>query len=558
MEKEKKIVNFTDLKIWQKAHKLMLTIYEIIKKFPKEKMFQLSNQTRKIRISVNFNPNEGFERSFFSGFELPTFKAAITIYALVLGMVALILVSGIIGFIIFELNLIEKRTASNKAFDIAEAGIEYYKWCINNAINCDLEKDYTDINGTAIGKFKIEIQTNSNCNQIISHEIVSTGWTYKFPEITKKISVLYARESVAKYAYVLNSNVWVGSDHVIRGPYHSNGGIRFDGTNVSTVTSAQENWECTNSFGCGPEGVGYGQGLCPSECQIRNHRCICPGTFSTTRNSNRDLFSYPIPQFDFVGITADLSQIKNAAQNLGGIYLPPSNQINPQGRGWHLRFFVDANEQAKVEARIITALSATCAYSLEDDGFPSCGNSVDGYYQWNYFNITSEYIYQTYNVPDSCSAIFVEDNLWPEGTIKGKVVLASANLIDTNKDTDVILNYSLQYAGSGNDGLTLIGERNIFVGPNSPNNMTLNGIFIAQKGRFSRNHYQNNIKESLTIKGSIISSGRVGTQWINLGGHIMSGYINRETYVDQNLLYNPPVFTPYLSSQFKKARWEEK
>jgi hypothetical protein len=485
-------------------------------------------------------------------------KATITIYALVFGAVFLILLEGIVGFILFSINLIEKRIAWHKAFDIAEAGIEYYKWCINNNVNCQFEKEYTDINGNAIGKFKIEVQPNSNCGQVISHQITSTGWTYKFPEIKRKISLLYARESVAKYAYILNSNVWVGSDQIIRGPYHSNGGIRFDGTNFSIVSSAQQNWECTNSFGCGPSGVGYGFGLCPPECQIINQKCICPGVFSTTQNSNRDLFLYPIPQFDFTGITADLNQIKNAAQNLGGIYLPPAKKINPQGKGWHLRFFVDAvTGEPKVEAKIVTQLSCTCGFSYEYDGFPICQNSETGYYQWNCFTITSEVSYQTFTISSSCSVIFVEDNLWPEGTIKGKVTVASANLIDTNKPTDVILNYNLDYAGTGNDGLTLISQRNIFIGPVSPNNMILKGIFIAQTGRFSRNHYQGNIKESLTITGSIISSGRVGTQWVNQGGHIISGYLHRETYLDPNLLYNPPVFTPYLTSQFKKVRWQE-
>jgi len=485
-------------------------------------------------------------------------KASITIYALVFGMVFLILLGGVIGFILFNLTLIEKRIAWYKAFDIAEAGIEYYKWCINNNVNCELEKEYTDINGNAIGKFKIEVQTNLNCQEVVSHQIISAGWTYKFPEIKRKISVLYGRESVAKYAFISNSNVWVGPDHTILGPYYSNGGIRFDGTNLSNVSSAQENWECTNSFGCGPNGVGYGEGLCPPECQIINKKCICPGVFSTTQNSKRDLFLYPIPQFDFTGITADLNQIKNAAQNLGGIYLKPAKQINSEGKGWHLKFSIDSvTGETKVEAKIITKLSPTCGFSYENDGFPSCGNSQNGYYQWNYFTITSETTYQTFTISNSCAVIFVEDNLWPEGTIKGKITVASANLIDTNKPTDIILNYNLDYAGTGNDGLTLISQRNILIGPNSPNDMVLKGIFIAQNGRFSRNHYQNNIKESLTITGSIISSGRVGTQWINLGGHIISGYINRETYVDTNLLYNPPTYTPYLTSQFKKVRWQE-
>jgi hypothetical protein len=87
--------------------------------------------------------------------------------------------------------------------------------------------------------------------------------------------------------------------------------------------------------------------------------------------------------------------------------------------------------------------------------------------------------------------------------------------------------------------------------------MTLRGIFVAQKGRFSRNHYPGNTRQSLTIYGSIVSNGRVGTQWVSIGGHVVSGYLNRETYVDSSLIYEPPVFTPFLSSQFKIVKWEE-
>jgi hypothetical protein len=471
-------------------------------------------------------------------------KGIITTYVLVFGAIFLILLMGILGFILMQLKIARQKVAWNEALEIAEAGINYYRWCLNNEVStsCQLEKEYEDISGKIIGKFQIQFQENSNCGVVISQRIQSLGWTYKYPDLKREISVFYGKESVAKYSYILNSNVWVGPDHIIRGPYHSNGGVRFDGQNLSTVSSALQEWVCTNSFGCGPQGVGYGFGLCPPECEIINNQCVCPGVFSTTQNSNQDLFIFPIPPFDFDGITTDLAQIKNAAQNLGGIYLPPSNQIDSEGKGWHLIF----NNDGTFEARIITELSPTYAYSLEEG------------WHYDYFTITSEYTYQIFSIPTSCSAIFVEDNLWPEGEIKGKVTVASADLANPNQDTDVILQGNLDYTSTdGSDGLTLIGERNVLISPNSPDNMILRGIFIAQKGRFSRNHYPGNIKDSLIIYGSIVSNGRVGTQWINIGGHVVSGYLNRETYVDLNLIYEPPVFTPFLSSQFKIVKWEE-
>jgi len=462
-------------------------------------------------------------------------KGIITAYLLFFGAIFLILLSGLLGFILLQLRHSAQRISWNEAFQIAESGIHYYRWCLNNEVtqNCLTEREYQDLAGNPIGKFSLEIDTTSNCGLTISQKIVSTGWTYKYPDIKRKIAISYGRESVAKYSYILNSNVWVGADHEIRGPYHSNGGIRFDGENQSIVSSAQETWLCTSSFGCDYL-------ACPSGCVREGSACRCPGVFTTTENSNPDLFSFPIPPFDFNAITVDLAQMKSASQS-SGIYLPPSKTIDPRGKGYHLIFKSDGT----VEVRIITGLSPTLAYSLEEG------------WHYDYFTITSEYTYNTYTIPSACSVIFVEDNLWPEGVIKGKVTVASANLIDPNLDTDVILQANIDYtAKDGSDGLTLIGQRNVLIGPDSPNEMELRGIFVAQKGRFSRNHYPNNIREKLEIYGSMISNGRVGTKWVS-GSQVVSGYLKRETYVDPYLLYNPPVFTPFISPQYKIVSWEE-
>lgn len=462
-------------------------------------------------------------------------KGVVITYVLVFGIIFLILLGGLLGFILLQLRLSAQKVAWNEALDIAEAGADYYRWCLNNEVepNCLTEKDYFDPAGNLIGKFSLQITPTISCGETIQRKIVSTGWTKQFPEIKRKVSILYARESVAKYPYILNDNVWIGADHEIRGPYHSNGGIRMDGENQSLVTSAKENWICTSSFGCS---------LCPTTagCWISGTNCLCPGVFTTTQNSNPDLFSFPIPSFDFAGITIDLAQMKNSAQT-SGIYLPPSVDINPQGKGYHLKF----QNNGTFEIWIITQLSPTYAYSLEEG------------WHYDYFTITNEYLYNTYTIPLACSVVFIEDNLWLEGEVKGRVTVVSANLINPNLDTDVILLGNIDYTTlDGSDGLALIGERNVLIGPQSPNQMELRGIFVAQKGRFSRNHYPSNIREKLEISGSIVSNGRVGTQWIS-GGQIVSGYLKRESYFDSNLVYSPPPFVPYINPDFKIIKWEE-
>jgi len=60
-----RIEKFTDLKTWQEAHKVVLDVYQITKKFPKEELFGLSNQMRRSAVSVTSNIAEGFGRNTF-------------------------------------------------------------------------------------------------------------------------------------------------------------------------------------------------------------------------------------------------------------------------------------------------------------------------------------------------------------------------------------------------------------------------------------------------------------------------------------------------------------
>lgn len=56
------IKQFTDLHTWQESHHLVLMIYKIIKNFPKEEMFALSDQMRRASVSITSNIAEGFGR----------------------------------------------------------------------------------------------------------------------------------------------------------------------------------------------------------------------------------------------------------------------------------------------------------------------------------------------------------------------------------------------------------------------------------------------------------------------------------------------------------------
>jgi len=53
---------FRELRVWQKAHGLVLEIYRITEKFPDKERFGLISQMRRSAVSVPVNIAEGFKR----------------------------------------------------------------------------------------------------------------------------------------------------------------------------------------------------------------------------------------------------------------------------------------------------------------------------------------------------------------------------------------------------------------------------------------------------------------------------------------------------------------
>lgn len=53
---------FTDLRVWQKGHKIVLHIYKITKSFPREEQYGLVSQLQRAAVSITSNIAEGFGR----------------------------------------------------------------------------------------------------------------------------------------------------------------------------------------------------------------------------------------------------------------------------------------------------------------------------------------------------------------------------------------------------------------------------------------------------------------------------------------------------------------
>ena len=347
--------------------------------------------------------------------------------------------------------------------------------------------------------------------------------------VERTVSARYAQPTVAEYAYIINSNVWAGDDRQIFGPYHSNQGVRMDGTNFSTVTSGLTSWTCTSSFGCsGSQTV--------------------DGVFSSTANANSLLFAFPSAPINFTDLALDLAAIENSALNEGGIHIPYSNAY-----GYRLRFNGDGTVTVW---RVTNTLSYT-AQSSE-------GTFTERNIIW------SESIHDTYTIDNTCPLIFVADKVWLEGTLDQRVTLAAAGTTVSGANPDIILQNNILYNDPVEDGLLAIAEDNVLLGVDVPNNMTVNGIFIAQNGRFGRNHYSDlptswwwgydydpyQYRNSLSVNGTIVSNGRVGTKWSS-GSTWISGFENRTNTYDRNLVNNPPPLVPNTSDVYEFVEWRE-
>jgi four helix bundle protein len=57
-----KIRSFTDLIVWQHAHQLAITIYQLTRSFPREETYGLTSQIRRAAVSISANIAEGFKR----------------------------------------------------------------------------------------------------------------------------------------------------------------------------------------------------------------------------------------------------------------------------------------------------------------------------------------------------------------------------------------------------------------------------------------------------------------------------------------------------------------
>lgn len=436
-------------------------------------------------------------------------KGVIMVYLIIVIFVFLMIMQPVVSVMVGKFKLLRTTIDREMALQIAEAGINYYQWRLAH-----FPEDYTDGTGQAgpylhdykdkdtqetVGQFSLVITPPSSGSTVV--QIESTGWGSSSPNIKRTVTVKYGIQSMAKYAFLSNDVIWIGDMETVNGLMHSNNGIRFDGVGNAPITSAKSTYSCPGSQG--------------SPCPADN----MPGVWGSASQDVQNFWKYPVPAIDFSSLTSDFAGIKELAE-IGGIYLAPSNK-----QGYSLVFSADGK------------VSVYKVVNLENND-----------YKKRNFEFVQD-------VPQN-GIIYAEDNVWVEGVVKGKVTVAAAVLpYDSSNAPTIYIPNNIVYSDKdGSDVLGLISQKDVYVTYSAPTNLEVDAALVAQTGSVRFPFYSGNIKDSISVYGSIMSFIQWTWTWVS-GSTVVSGYRNTYSSYDANLLYGPPPSFPLSPSGYQTLDW---
>ena len=459
-----------------------------------------------------------------AGFSIVYLVVAIFIFSLVL--------LSILQYAVTQLKVVRSTANREQAFQIAEAGINYYQWHLahfpsdywdGNASTTPgpYTHDYTDFDQqTVLGKYEITVTPPPVGSTVVI--IKSKGYTSSNPKQARTITVRYGIPSLAKYGFLTNESVWIGGDESISGQMHSNGGIRFDGTGNAPISSAKSTYTCP----------GWSGSPCPANK---------PGIWGAAPASTKTFWQFPVPSIVFSSMTTNLNNMKSIATADGApAYLGPSNN-----KGYSLVF----NANGTVDIYIVKRLTNAPSNTYDVNGVP-VSQSID--YDPNASQ--RQLIYDDTSIPAN-GIFFFQDHVWVEGTVSGRVTVVAAVPGATSNYRNIIIAKNILYGGTG-DTLGLIAQGNVLVAYNAPTDLTVNAAMIAQNSSVQVYRYPSytNVKNSITVNGSLASYGLWTWTYVS-GSNVISGFRNTYTNYDGNLLYSPPPSFPLSTDGYQQISW---
>ena len=488
-----------------------------------------------------------------------------------------------------------RKVRQTQSLQIAEAGVNYYKWhlvhnssdykdgndwCCNENSLLTLDDcggvcgpyvhNYEDYDNVVIGQFSLKItpsQTGSTINTI-----ESTGHAYGNNSARKKITALVGKRSLAEYSFLTNAPIWIGSGEATSGPLHSNSGIRFDDTCDAEVTSAVSTYSCS--------GTGH-------DCSGTK-----PGIWGA--GGPVTLWRFPVSLIDFDLFTVDLANIKADALSSGtyfggnaGIcgngvcgvmedkHSCPADCPNQCGNGncqgsetydtcpndcpiegYLVRFNPEGTFNVY---RVKSLKEQVWYYNYEIGDWDQEAEEIDD------GPSALEQIGGDYDMPEN-GVIFVEDDVWVDGTVKGKVTLVAAKLDGGSDYARIRINGNIKYPdGERYDGtncLGLIAQGDVlvprYVPDSSTGDLIIDATLLSQRGHVYRRYYWPHrvINGKIEVYGGVITNLFWTWSYITSGGAVVDGFNETSTIYNNNLTFAPPPSFP-TSENFEVLKWNE-
>ncbi|HRY62440.1 MAG TPA: hypothetical protein P5056_01575, partial [Candidatus Paceibacterota bacterium] len=150
---------------------------------------------------------------------------AILVQLLVLAGLSSILISSLVAWSASSLRSSRREFNRELSFQIAEAGIEYYRWHLTSTstdytdgttLSGPYIHDFKDKNGNTIGSFSLQITPPLIGSTRV--KITSTGTLSSDPDSARTIEVEVAKPSLGKFSVITESDIRFGEGTEVFGP----------------------------------------------------------------------------------------------------------------------------------------------------------------------------------------------------------------------------------------------------------------------------------------------------------------------------------------------------
>ena len=394
-------------------------------------------------------------------------------------MIAMAILSGaVLEVVLNNFNVVGNNQDSQQAFNIAEAGVNYYLWHLSHS-STDFKDgkttpatpdptlgygpyvhDYIDSNSVKQGTFTLWIKPQTGSTIATVRAIGQAKGSGRIRTIQAQIGA----PSFASYAVASDSALWFGSTESASGPVHSNAGVRMDGASDSEISSANVTYTPSRANGgCSTSNCSHPGVWCDTSVTTPV-ACLGRDTSNWFPNSSSNP---PAAAVDFNQVSSSLCTMKKVALNnfaatacsttpstRTSSYIPQLSSTFDATKGYVIELYNNVSNTPvydlyKVSGENDTKTTATSALGIAAGTLVASGVSVP-----------------------SSGVIFTEDNVWvmnkPGLKFDGRVTVASGRLA-TNNSTNIILAGPLVYASkNGSDAIGLVAENSVYVAPYAP------------------------------------------------------------------------------------------